>query len=966
MSNHNLDQITNQVKAWAANRQLYPGWIIAPYQSRNALWSRTKWWIQPILTCLPQITLAQRVTVLDELNWRLETALLPLFYDIADAVRKCLEEFNPFPGAIQLPTPAVTPGGANAASLNWANVSKTWLHLALAYIRFHREERQYVEFDRWCGMIAAVVKDYPEEFHRLSYERCLAALGNMDDVSVSAVLETWPVDAEDQAWALRRAAVLAELGRLREAELLSESAIHALRAQNTVDRNDIPNSSREGWAMVLHAGLKQYYQFATQAGDTPDYSGRWEQFRESRCNPQVELEMLENKLEQPAPRPRQQPVVRPGFQPGIVTLSYRGGSNDSDKVLPAYQFMRLSEEAGFPPRCGNITLSETNLRRTAEWFAANDSVRTLTLICRLASKEVIESYLTRQRVAALPKPIVEELTATAVRAIEYAVRRVQTLTEGPESGLGERANRQLQAGIEILARMAVRLSAERLNELLSLALNLYKSVVVRNSITLPGTLRELFGSLILAMRDDDFNARFLEVLALPVPGSDSFPVALAQRWPQPVWELGGRTLRIVRDRRSEQWRQAVAHLLGAASSNRWEVRLHALASLLRLEEWGCLTASEVQRLVRTLWARVSQRTGLPEMPGLLNVTHLSLPEPKKGKVSELYRKYLTNGDLLRFCQQTAGPTGAMQRVFTMYSNPDEYILDWLGATATPGATIALPKRRFINWSRADATLLFKKLRSWWQEEGRELVSASGVSPFTGQISDDICRQRMNYILEALELIVIPRAVVGSRLGSEIVELVNDIDARQVPVERILPALLRLKPDAEKATASRLRRSFATSDEQRQRAALAGLTSWLRNQVDSSVATKGYQLPRVPDDLLQELGARVANRRQPGLGLVLETAVVVLRGFRERVNLRFIRALTIGLEYLLVETQYRLDDESTDQIAAADIPMYRMRGAQIAGLLARMPHGRSDVVQKWLEAARDDPLPEIRHAIDIPS
>ena len=425
----------------------------------------------------------------------------------------------------------------------------------------------------------------------------------------------------------------------------------------------------------------------------------------------------------------------------------------------------------------------------------------------------------------------------------------------------------------------------------------------------------------LAMRREDLEARFLELLLLPVPGSASFPVAVSQRWPEILREVGSRLTRVIRIARSAEWPQAVTHLLEAADDQNWEARSHAMGSLLELEEWGCLTSTELRRLGKLLWARVSQQTGLPDMPGVLNFVYLSLPEPRKGLALERFRKYLRDRDLQRFCHQAPGPDGTPRRVFTGYVYPDIYPVDWLGATAIPVATRA--GRRGINWSKSDAALLFRKMHGWWVDEGRDLIASPVGSPFMGQFGDQPPRDRIDKIFRALTLIVIPRTTARSSLATEVIGLVDEIDAGKVPVESVLPVLIQINPGSEKAIASRLRRALATHDEDRQRAALNGLTNWLQNQAGSPLALRGLELPRVPEDLLQELGSRVANQRQPGLRLALGTAISVLRSFPERANRRFVKSLTLGLDYLLAETQYRMDDDSAGQIPAAETPTYRL-------------------------------------------
>jgi hypothetical protein len=186
-----------------------------------------------------------------------------------------------------------------------------------------------------------------------------------------------------------------------------------------------------------------------------------------------------------------------------------------------------------------------------------------------------------------------------------------------------------------------------------------------------------------------------------------------------------------------------------------------------------------------------------------------------------------------------------------------------------------------------------------------------------------------------------------------------MDARNVAVEPVLPALLHLHPEREQATASRLRRALSSHDEKKQRAALSGLLNWLQNQAASPLAVRGYQLPRMPENLLQELGSIIANRRQPGLLAALGAAITVLEHFPQRANRRFIDSLTDGLDSLLIETQYRANDEPVGQVPYEDIPTYRMYAARLASLLSGVRGGKSEGVNRWIDAARIDPLPEIR-------
>src|SRR5262249_28205149 len=156
---------------WAANRRLYPGWLIPPSQSCDSLASHTKFWIAPLLASLPALSPEQRLSTLWELNWRLETALLPLFPNVVDAFTKALEQINPFGETLNAQNPELTLTAQNANTFDWATLRQTWLALAFGLLRFHREERQHEKFEEWVIRLQSLITGSLNHEHRLCYER---------------------------------------------------------------------------------------------------------------------------------------------------------------------------------------------------------------------------------------------------------------------------------------------------------------------------------------------------------------------------------------------------------------------------------------------------------------------------------------------------------------------------------------------------------------------------------------------------------------------------------------------------------------------------------------------------------------------------------------------------------------------------------------------------------------------------
>ena len=363
-----------EVTTWITNRNLYPGWVIAPEETRGILFSNTKYWVAPLLNSLASLSPGQRLTVLHELCWRFDTALLPLEQTMADAIRQCLTDipYDTISGIA--PVDGFTPGV-------WESTHTCWVRLALSVLRFYREERSQALFEQWASVIGPTLASHPDERHRFHYEQCLAALGDMNDTLTLTVLAGWNADSYDPTWKLRRAAVLIEVGHIQEAETATRAALTAIRSQARPGASDIANLSREGLAMMQMFHIRQYFTLG-QPEDVSmwhEYRDRWDKLTQYSCNPLIETDLLKSALEKQ-----------------IVN------DDDVSRNLPAYQFIRLTEEAPIPPRCGNFILSESTLRRAGEWLSSHDAVRTLTYCCRSASKEAFEAFLTRCRVALLP------------------------------------------------------------------------------------------------------------------------------------------------------------------------------------------------------------------------------------------------------------------------------------------------------------------------------------------------------------------------------------------------------------------------------------------------------------------------------------------------------------------------------------------------------------------------------------
>ena len=117
------------------------------------------------------------------------------------------------------------------------------------------------------------------------------------------------------------------------------------------------------------------------------------------------------------------------------------------------------------------------------------------------------------------------------------------------------------------------------------------------------------------------------------------------------------------------------------------------------------------------------------------------------------------------------------------------------------------------------------------------------------------------------------------------------------------------------------------------------------------------IPDPPDDLVREIGIAISSRRRP----VLVGALTVARWIFEIGNQKHkdaIRDLAEdGLTYLAEELKYDRRHETPDEV-----PLLRLRCAELAIAMAKDGFDEDPIIARWLDMAKDDPLPEVRNAL----
>jgi len=216
---------------WRQKRREYPGWVVAPKNNRDELWMYTERWIEPVLRSIEKLTPPKNLFLLYELNWRLKTALIPLFMNWLKKITPIIETFNPYPRLVEIEDAAIRPDKEEYKRWDWKSIGECWVKLIFALAREAREDQDEKRFHLWMDRLEKVVKERTEWQARWFYEECLFYLFRFDQEKIRETLENWPTTHDLPFWEVRRASILAELGELNEAEKIAEEALTQIRSR---------------------------------------------------------------------------------------------------------------------------------------------------------------------------------------------------------------------------------------------------------------------------------------------------------------------------------------------------------------------------------------------------------------------------------------------------------------------------------------------------------------------------------------------------------------------------------------------------------------------------------------------------------------------------------------------------------------------------------------------------------------
>jgi hypothetical protein len=230
-------------------------------------------------------------------------------------------------------------------------------------------------------------------------------------------------------------------------------------------------------------------------------------------------------------------------------------------------------------------------------------------------------------------------------------------------------------------------------------------------------------------------------------------------------------------------------------------------------------------------------------------------------------------------------------------------------------------------------------------------------------------QRIEGRLRLVSMVLLPKMAEADEEDKASAErLIAEIERTGYPVSFTLPALLYMNPTLQDEVARKVAADVTSGDQRRARSAAHGVYLWTEHAQRGGIVA-------APDYALDKLINRSLSRNPAALDTVLSGLRDLLRYYPEVFNERQLDAVGASLENLLEDTRLPAHGATDhEERPASPLPIewrpdYRWRAAQLAYRLSQAYAGRDGVVppevlRRWEQACREDPLPEVRAAWEL--
>ncbi len=556
----------------------------------------------------------KEIEYLYEYDWLNEKALLPLFSADIDLYQKILDR------------------NSDVCSAEKGSI----LLSMLRSFREHGDEENWNKKYEEIITIRSFLTDEQQE--KLQWEKCLHLLFRYEFQQTKQQLREWRVSPDKTLWALRKAALCAELGEYNTALSLLQNSLSNLRQR--LSRQTRPDAfliSLESPMMRLQSYISQAYSSSKEEidgeNDSQDFADEHRRtiHRQYEVDWEDENKYFTSRLEAHWV-PFQTYETKPGFDFGISSSTMHLGGEDKERIL-AFSFLRFREETGIPFRLGNVVEGTKAAGGAAERIALYCPLWAILTVVRTDEEKYVESSLTRGVLSTWPQEDADECCQFYMDAV---LRTETELNEIKTHWANTFATRTARILLTALSELCSKCSDKMMETLLVFLKKLYESPQKEHYLNAKPLVRRLISFYPVALRHD----LVMQLLAFPLPDLKRLNVQLDLPDPFEALSASASGYETNSDRSYKEVEQLIA------LAQRSDENLSALNRLLYCGAHGLLTLEQKKWLGGFIW-----KNGKPYLPPYwLDTVCLKLPS--QYEVEEV--RYLCQSITNKIAQNTSG------------------------------------------------------------------------------------------------------------------------------------------------------------------------------------------------------------------------------------------------------------------------------------------------------------------------
>lgn len=928
-----IEEVQKITEEWRRQRQAYPGWLILPHGNRENLWVFTDTWVN-YLPDTEKSPPGLDIQYAFELIWRLERCLLPVFNNIAEFCEKLLEKYWPFQNGNPPANCQIHPGEEKFQELPWNDLRQAWLAIAVAMLRFYREEGY---LDKWkeaeirlktlSGHLSAEQREF------LNYEGFLFSLFTLDLPNAKQRLENWRPNEAQPYWMGKRAAALAEIGLLSEAETISREALENVRKKlnQKVGTADLTLVSLESNAMLLGKYIQDAAalgkgEWGTLQDKRAQFNDRWNELKGFKCDPWNEIKLFELTLKNP-PVERKIVTEKREFDIGRVTRS-RHFSGTDQEGLSAYAFLRFCEEVGLPYRVGSYTMATKTALASLQRISRYSSFWAIATLARLGDAKAVDSLFSREAVYRFTAHEADQLIHGYLDALNKCRDDIHAGDAFRNDSYGVRLAQLLP---EVMSRLCCKCSGETKRRVLEFVTGIYASPDKTNY----RNVKNLTNRLISSMSEVEQYSLVPDLLKIPFPENLNLLVKDEFLNPFLLLELNQKPECAPA---VEIQPGLVDHLFRQAALDNSDRRRWAITSLVTLHKLQLLDDGQSKNLAGAIW-RVTDQYGLPDGTDFYKFAFLGFPHPEEVDPTQLFKNYV------------------MSTIFPIQKNKQDkgvgitggnipIVHEIIGANGNGGSI----------WTAEDATEILQRLLEWWDADKDRLSEKENVPEGFSSIPEEF-RARFARMLELLAEVVGPKLSTDSpnEIKTPLSRLLKEVREYGLPGLAAEAACLHIYPDQKADVYNRINEALISNQDNIQRDGLRAISKIILDGNDAAASS-------VEPDPASMLSQYLTWCPTHSISSALWIIVRILKNSPTSFSHSLETAAQRRLDRLLADTAY--DSDNPDLNFEEKLEVRRISSILAAGLWTYYS-SRSlpipEVVENWRDTCLSpDEFSEIRN------